>query len=1119
MRTFFLFIFVAGQMLPGAAVALNNSTDKNLHILPQVHDIGSRDTVAFSPDGKIMATTEKNRSLIQLWNVDGFFLRQWGSNQVSGARFGNLNMFLASFNSRGIDIWDPVDGKLQYSIADSTGGSRVIEGIDLSPDDTLIATYGYNWVYTGNAFISIWDIKKKVWLLNKAETTPRQHVRGLYFVDGGKAIATYLADTVTISDLKGNKISEWTVEGITDLSVRKAGKEILCSSKDTVTVWTLGGKLLYRFDASRHVGPLPYPPIKNVASLPGSDNIVTLTNSGFQAWGPKGGLLWEHFRPEVGPELSWMYGFLGMAISPDGKSIALRTPLGPLDLWDTSAQAMKGNFSRQANRINGFTFFPDEDIVTTSLRVIDRTGMVKSNLIPEVGDLGVSTVRALRMADTRQLPYKKDGGVVTGVNTSANYVLASPDGNMIAVVYMDGYVRLFDRKWRLINRFPEKASYMNHYLPPLAFSQDSKKLAVFKSWYIVIHDISSGKVISEIPLGKQSSLTALQFLPDGKTLLVGDLTDGIKLIDLESKKTLLDDKGNILRSVPAPGGDCADILAHNSKKELVAGGRNACAGTVNFSSRDASKRISSHISGVTDSKFSADGAYLFAAYTDGMLKIWNTRNWQEVSLMSSTDDEWIIYTPDGYFDASPHGGELLAVVDGLDAHGIEQFAARNNRPDLILERMGFGTPEQLSFYQLLYQKRLKKLGLTEAMLSSDPHVPEAKIVKTALNGKFMDIGFEFSDEKYPLKSFNIFVNNIPLYGEVGREIDGKSFTGTEKIELGDGRNKIEISVMNTVGAESYRAFTYADYNNKELRNLYYLADRKGADKLQYKAPELRNLYYLAFGVSKFKDPVLNLNYADKDAKDLETEILKMGASYNKIYTKTFLNSDVTAVNFKKAKDFLKEAKVDDTVILLVAGHGGYDKGSDPKYYYLPYDADPGNLTSTGVLFGNIEDLLADIKPRKKLLLLDTCESGELEDDVYAQYLAMANERGFKPRTYRKPIKARGTGAIKRRGYLLEKDRFIYNNLARRSGTVVFSSSRGNEISYESPSIKNGFFSREIINALTDKAADKDLNGKISINELKTYVRSAVSKDTGGLQNPTIDWDNLSQKIELPLLSN
>lgn len=1132
-RIISLFIFFAGPAL-SCAEALNSPAERNLALLPQLHDIEPRDSVDFSPDGKILSTTQKVRSLIQLWNVNGYFLREWvhgGGNGVSGAKFGNSKIFLASFGYNDVKIWNPADGSLLNNIAvPSTYAAGRIEGIAFSPDDALMAVFGFNWSNTGYAFINIWDIKNNVLILDKAEATPRQHIRGLHFADGGKAIAAYAGDTVTISDLRGRKINEWNVEGITDLSVGKAGKEILCSSKDTVSVWTLEGKLLSRFAASRQASSLFYPVI-NVASLPGSDTIVTFSRIGFHAWDRQGHLLWEHFQPEAGQGVFWMYGLLGMAMSPDGKNIALRTNLGPLDLWNVSARAMNGNFSKQANRINTFAFFPGDDIITSSLRNIDRTGIVKGNLIREADNVSVRDPHSVPASDSHQSYLQKEDGEVTGVNSSVSYILASPDGSMIAVAYLDGYVRLFDRKWQLLKKFPDNAWYTRKYLAPLAFSPDSKSLAVCKHRDIVIHDIASGEILSEIPLGRQATVGELRFMPDGKTLLVGEMTDGYKLIDIESKETqavlkwgwtsrqfnpafvtdggtigiaghkgihLWDAKGAELPPLTTPGSGCANILAYNGKNDLLASsGGCGSVGVRKYSLGDSWKIISKHSVGATSLKFSADGLYLFASFKDGMLKIWNTRNWQEVSLMSSTEDEWLIYTPDGYFDASPHGGELLAMVEGLEAYGIEQFAARNNRPDLILERMGFGTPEQLSHYQVLYQKRLKKLGLTEAMLSGEAHVPEAKIVKTARNGKFLDLGFELSDSKYPLKSFNIFVNNVSLFGQAGREITGGSFSGTEKVELGDGRNKIEISAMNTAGAESYRAFTYAEYKNTKLRNLYYLA----------------------FGVSKYKDHALDLNYADKDVKDLEAAVLNMGASYEKIFTRTFLNSEVTAENIKKAKDLLKGSKVDDTVILSLAGHGGYDKGTDPKYYYLPHDADPDDLTKTGVVFEDIEEVLTDIKPRKKLFLLDTCESGELEDEVYAQYLALAKERGFKARTFRKPGKARGTGANKWRSFLLEKDRFIYNNLARRSGAVIFSSSLGSEISYESSLIKNGFFSREIINALTDKDADKDSNGKISINELKAYVRAAVSKDTGGLQNPTIDRDNLSQNIELPLVSN
>jgi hypothetical protein len=140
--------------------------------------------------------------------------------------------------------------------------------------------------------------------------------------------------------------------------------------------------------------------------------------------------------------------------------------------------------------------------------------------------------------------------------------------------------------------------------------------------------------------------------------------------------------------------------------------------------------------------FSPDGKYISSGSEDGTIKLWNIQTEEYFSLISA-GNEWVMYTLYGYFDASTHGGELVAMVKGLEAYGIDQFAVRNNRPDLILERMGLGIPEQISYYNLLYQKRLKKLGLIEASLSSELHAPEANIIATKQTGKFVDIAFFF----------------------------------------------------------------------------------------------------------------------------------------------------------------------------------------------------------------------------------------------------------------------------------------------------------------------------------------------------------------------------------------
>src|SRR5262249_1798626 len=150
-----------------------------------------------------------------------------------------------------------------------------------------------------------------------------------------------------------------------------------------------------------------------------------------------------------------------------------------------------------------------------------------------------------------------------------------------------------------------------------------------------------------------------------------------------------------------------------------------------------------------------------------------------------------------------------------------------------------------------------------------------------------------------------------------------------------------------------------------------------------------------------------------------------------------------------------------------------------------------------------------IAPRRKLFLIDTCESGEVDEETEARGAAAAKARGIKARAAR-GLELEGGSAgrpASRRAFLLDRDRFIENDIHRRSGAVGLSSSQGNEYSYESDEAQNGFFTKEILAALGTNAADKSRDGAVSIDELREFVSKAVAANTDDQQHPTVDRDN------------
>jgi WD40 repeat protein len=55
-----------------------------------------------------------------------------------------------------------------------------------------------------------------------------------------------------------------------------------------------------------------------------------------------------------------------------------------------------------------------------------------------------------------------------------------------------------------------------------------------------------------------------------------------------------------------------------------------------------------------------DGTLLFTGGYDGYVRVWETQHGSLVAtLVRDTTGEWIVFTPDGYYDASAKGASLL----------------------------------------------------------------------------------------------------------------------------------------------------------------------------------------------------------------------------------------------------------------------------------------------------------------------------------------------------------------------------------------------------------------------------------------------------------------------------
>jgi hypothetical protein len=437
---------------------------------------------------------------------------------------------------------------------------------------------------------------------------------------------------------------------------------------------------------------------------------------------------------------------------------------------------------------------------------------------------------------------------------------------------------------------------------------------------------------------------------------------------------------------------------------------------------------------------------------------------------------------------------LVAAVNGLSSFRIDQTANRSNRPDIILERMGLGTPELIRHYAGLHQRRLRKLGLSEADLAQ-AIVTAPTVTMTSVNTADRNTTIEFDavDPTSELVRYNVYVNDVPLFGLGGKPLAGQRKHIRETIVLSSGDNDIEVGVLNRHGLESMRPSVSVPYLKETPRDLYFLG----------------------FGVSKYKNTEFALKFAAKDATDLASVFAHNKGNFGKVHVKVYTDQEVTAEAVTQAKTFLSDAKVDDTVVLFAAGHGLYAPNSTSDYFFLTYDTELNRLADTAVPFEHMEELLSGIAPRRKLFLLDTCYSGEDGRQASAEAFSVAGSRGLVSRGIRRKA-FEGSSVTPDQHLYTNRERFIYNDLLRRSGAIVLSSSGGAELSYEKDDLQNGLFTEYVLRALSSSEADTDKDRQLSTDELRSYVSQAVSTASGGLQNPVVDRDNLEMHFALPL---
>jgi WD40 repeat protein len=499
----------------------------------------------------------------------------------------------------------------------------------------------------------------------------------------------------------------------------------------------------------------------------------------------------------------------------------------------------------------------------------------------------------------------------------------------------------------------------------------------------------------------------------------------------------------------------------------------------------------SHSLGVINDITWYNDTILILAGDDGRLTFYNLKKHTfDFSLLFYDDNEFLIVTKQNFYFANSQKVKTISFNKGLQTIGFDQLDIKYNRPDKVLAALGeaFGNPDTLltkSYYHA-WQKRVKKLGVDTTAFVDGFSVPESDF-KNRNEIAYEQIGNQLilkvwgKDADYKLDRYNIWVNEVPIFGQRGVNIRNKKLNElntTITITLSEGENKIESSVMNVNGIESYRIPLYVRYTSPK--------------------PSPSKIHFIGIGVDNYQQPGHDLRYAVKDIRDL---VAKLKSKHGEnLIVDTLFNQQVTKEKILALKQKLLNSGVNDKVIISFSGHGLLSKDFD--YYLATYPVNFTNPQQGGLPYEDLEWLLDSIPPRQKLLLLDACHSGEVDKEELVAINEMEKPVGVKGVlriSYKKPELG-----LKNSFELMQE---LFANVNKGTGATIISASGGNQFAYEKSTIANGVFTYSILELMNQQE-------KVTVGELKEHVGARVLELTNGQQRPTSRSETLEFDWEL-----
>jgi len=445
------------------------------------------------------------------------------------------------------------------------------------------------------------------------------------------------------------------------------------------------------------------------------------------------------------------------------------------------------------------------------------------------------------------------------------------------------------------------------------------------------------------------------------------------------------------------------------------------------------KLLGRHNGAINFVKVDKEATHILSASEDGVTRLWNILSGKLLVSMISTRDGWAVVDTKGRFDGNQDALTGIEWQEGTTKLPVNNFSEVYYQPALLAQTMQ--DPSGL--------KSVKSVP-------DGIHLPpKVEIINSGGSGgktRAVKVKVTGADQG------NSGVEEVRLFRN-GKRINEKLAIKTERKETKEGVVEI-VKQYDLPLAPGRNVLNAVAINRERLESppstLIVSGEGDAAES---------KLWLITIGINQYKNPKLNLNYAEKDASAVQTFFTSEQRQFPFLQARVshLTNQKATKKNILDLFGALRHVAQQDIAVIYMAGHG---VSADNEWYFVSHEIErpdkSAQLKRKGLSSRELKKEIEAIAANRVFLIIDACHSGS----------AVSPIKDFQ-----------GMKALRM--------------MARSAGVHILAATDRDQFAVELSSLGHGIFTFSLLKGLDGKADKKQGDGAVSVQELMHYVEKTV----------------------------